>query len=187
MQCHCQAPFPFFKKVSPGLKTHRSQEGMRTELHQQRGFCLLFHILQQTRRSQEHLAGASLPTKRIILKNDIQNILLYSSFHSLLNRSLDLITTERQIHLQYNKDKSSLQLCFSSKKKVLTPNGALQMCSLVKQHKALDEVPDLVVTENQKLFQFRNQKFRKEKKIHNRSSREASPRCWVRVVLGRQE
>lgn len=65
------------------------------------------------------------------------------------------------------------------------------MCSLVKQHKALDEVPDLVVTEKQKLFQFRkevfDQKFLKGKKIHNRSSREVSPRRWVRVVLGRQE
>lgn len=33
------------------------------------------------------------------------------------------------------------------------------MCSLVKQHKALDEVPDLVVTEKQKLFQFRKEVF----------------------------
>lgn len=53
------------------------------------------------------------------------------------------------------------------------------MCSLVKQHKALDEVPDLVVTEKQKLFQFRkevfDQKFLKGKKHTTEAQEKSAP------------
>lgn len=53
------------------------------------------------------------------------------------------------------------------------------MCSLVKPHKALDEVPDLGVTGKQRLFQFRkevfDQKCLKETKCPMEAQEKAAP------------
>lgn len=59
------------------------------------------------------------------------------------------------------------------------------MWSLVKQHKALNEVPDPVVTGKQRLLQFKKEVFDQNSSkggwgIYNGSTREASPRCWVK-------
>lgn len=59
------------------------------------------------------------------------------------------------------------------------------MCSLVKQNKALDEAPHPVETGKQRLFQFKKEVFDQNSSkggwgIYNGSTREASPRCWVK-------
>lgn len=58
------------------------------------------------------------------------------------------------------------------------------MCSLVKQHKALDEVPDLVVTEKQKLFQFRKEVFDQNFLIGKKYTTEAQEKSAPDAGLG---
>lgn len=58
------------------------------------------------------------------------------------------------------------------------------MCSLVKQHKALDEVPDLVVTEKQKLFQFRKEVFDQKFLIGKKYTTEAQEKSAPDAGLG---
>jgi hypothetical protein len=60
-----------------------------------------------------------------------------------------LLLKDKFIFSTINKAKSSLQLSFGQKKKNKTLKWCSSDVSLVKQHKALNEVPDPAVTGKQ--------------------------------------
>lgn len=107
---------------------------------------------------QKNLAWASLSVIRVIVKNDIQNVLLTVLSHILFSTLPSNPWSLLKVNPS-NKAKSSLQLSFGQKKKKLTLKWCSSDVVFGQAAQSSNKVPDPVVTGKQRLFQFKKEVF----------------------------